>query len=84
MRDPERVSPGAVPGVSMCAADREVDLARCLAAHPPLRRALVEGRLDRAQAMVICRALPELTTRGRRPATTRSGGAVDRPAAGPG
>jgi hypothetical protein len=51
-----------VLGVSMWAADREVDLARSLAAHPPLRRALVEGRLDRAQALVICRALPELTS----------------------
>jgi hypothetical protein len=51
-----------VLGVSPWVADREVDLARDLAAHPPLGRALAEGRVDRTQALVIGRGLRDLTS----------------------
>jgi hypothetical protein len=50
-----------VLGVSSWVADREVDLALDLAAHPALGRALAAGRLDRTQAVLICRGLRERT-----------------------
>jgi hypothetical protein len=47
-------------GTSFAAADRELDLALDLEAHPRLGRALARGELDRAQARVILTGLNQL------------------------
>jgi Domain of unknown function (DUF222) len=50
-------------GTSLVSADRELDLALDLDAHPRLGRALAGGELDRAQVRVILTGLSQLPSR---------------------